>query len=89
MDASIRIERMTNGFTVRMTDPAIVKANNKRDSSNGKGPYIPYRSPEREFVFTTEAEVLAFIKKNLKKVMPSGGDEFETSFDLAANDPDD
>lgn len=84
MEGCIRIERMTNGFTVEMKDPAIVKANEKRDN-NGKGPYIPYKDPYRKFVFGSEAEVLTFLKKNLKKAMPPKGDDYESSFDMASD----
>lgn len=74
----IRIERAQNGFCVYMDDPAIAKKNQK---SNG-----PWADPEVEFVFDDEAEVIAFITKNLSKLMPDGKDKFSSSFDAAVEE---
>ena len=82
-----RIERAKNGFTVELNDPAIVKANQKRDISTKNGPYVPYKSPNVEYVFSTIDEVLAFLKKNLETALPM--DEYETSFDAAIGEEDD
>jgi hypothetical protein len=76
---SIRIERAQNGFVVCMDDPAIIAKNQKSDG--------PYRSPERQFVFDDEAGVIAFITKNLDKIIPEK-DEYATSFDTAAKESD-
>ena len=76
---SIRIERAQNGFTVCMDDPAIVAENQKGDG--------PYRDPEVEFVFDDEAEVIAFITKNLSKIIPEKGD-YASSFDDAVEESD-
>jgi hypothetical protein len=75
---SIRIERAQNGFTVCMEDPAIVAKNQKSD-----GPYV---DPEVEFVFDDEAEVIAFITKNLDKIIPARKDDFASSFDAAVTE---
>jgi hypothetical protein len=75
---SIRIERAQNGFTVCMDDPAIVAKNQKSD-----GPYV---DPEVEFVFDDEAEVIAFITKNLDKIIPAKKDDFASSFDDAVEE---
>lgn len=75
---SIRIERAQNGFTVCMEDPAIVARNQKSD-----GPYV---DPEVEFVFDDEAEVIAFITKNLNKIIPAKKDDFASSFDAAVEE---
>lgn len=72
---SIRIERAQNGFTVCMDDPAIVARNQKSDG--------PWTDPEVEFVFDDEAEVIAFITKNLDKIIPAKKDDFASSFDDA------
>lgn len=75
---SIRIERAQNGFLVCMDDPAIVTKNQKSDG--------PYTDPERQFVFDDEAEVIAFITKNLDKIIPAKKDDFASSFDAAVEE---
>jgi hypothetical protein len=84
-DYCCRIEKMSNGYEVEIKDPAIVRANSKRD--NSKGPYVPYKDPMRSFVFKTTAEVVAFLTKNLDKAMPD--DEFDSSFDAAVSESED
>lgn len=79
-DYDIRIERLTNGYTVRARDPKIVKANQKSDSKT------PWRDPCREYVFKDVAEVLAWLKANLGKALPA--DEFSSSFDAAIAEDD-
>lgn len=81
----VRIDRKANGYCVQVTDPAIVAKNNKRDSKVGGG-YIPYISPEREYIFKTVAEVNTFLTKNLDKALPKDEavDSFESAFDKAA-----
>lgn len=74
-DCRITISRLANGWTVRMTDPKISAANNKRSE---KGSYTPYRDPEVTFAFDTPKEVLKFLNANLEKALPT--DEFDTSF---------
>lgn len=80
-DFSIRIERATNGYEITVRDPKIVKANNKRDNSSSKGPYVPYRDPTREYVFTDLKQVLAWLGKHADKALPA--DEYDSSFDAA------
>lgn len=89
-DSFVRIERFDNGFTVEIKDPAIVKANAKRDTSGTSKGYTPYKDPWKTFVFKTDAEVIAFLNKNLKKAIADArtmGD-YEGSFDLACTDGD-
>ena len=83
-DCCVRIERLANGYTVCVKDPAIVKANNKR--GNGDGPCAPSKDPERQYAFKTITEVNAFLTKNLDKALPASvaEDSFETTFDKAA-----
>jgi hypothetical protein len=83
-DCCVRIERMANGYSVCVKDPAIVKANNKRGM--GDGPCAPYKDPEREYIFKTVKEVNTFLEKNLDKALPAqvAEDSFESSFDKAA-----
>lgn len=74
-DCRISISRLANGWTVRMTDPKIAEANNKREKNNYS---TPYRDPEVTFAFDTPKDVLKFLTANLEKSLPT--DEFETSF---------
>lgn len=84
-DCCVKIEKMANGFTVCIQDPAIIKFNKERNKQNSKPntPYIESKDPWKEFVFKDETEVLAFLKKNLKKAVVGMGDDYETSFDMA------
>ncbi len=82
-EGCIRIEVLSNGYTVCVDDPLIRKANDAR--VNSKGPYKPWVDPERKFAFTTEKQVTDFIMKNLKKVIPAKKSDYETSFDIAAS----
>lgn len=75
----IKIERLTNGWEVEMTDPEIVKAN-QAPAKGGK--YTPYKDPKVAYAFKTKDEVVKFISANLEKAMPM--DEYESSFDEAA-----
>jgi hypothetical protein len=78
---NIRIERAQNGFVVCMDDPAIVAKNRKSDG--------PYADPVRQFVFDDEAGVIAFITKNLNKIIPDKKDDYATSFDTAVEESKD
>lgn len=82
-DYDINIKRMQNGYTVRITDPAIVKANAERDKA-AKGDCVPWRDSQVSYAFTTSAEVLEFLKNNIDKAMPD--DEFSSTFDAAVKD---
>jgi hypothetical protein len=77
---SIRIERAQNGYVVCVDDPKIAAKNRKSD-----GPYV---DPERQFVFDDESEVIAFITKNLDKIIPDKKDDFASSFDAAVEESD-
>jgi hypothetical protein len=87
-EGCIRIEVLSNGYTVSVDDPMIRKSNDARDNSSMKGPYKPWVDPERKFAFTTEKQVVDFITKNLKKVIPAKKADYETSFDVAAAAPE-
>ena len=87
----VRIERFTNGYTVNIKDPAIVKWNNQPYEKREKKGGPSYREPWKSFVFKTDKEVLAFLAKNLKKAIVASdndGDEFGTAFTMAAADND-
>lgn len=87
-DCDIRIQRHQNGYTVRITDPAIVKANRERDKTRSKGdsccPSTEWRDPQVSYAFTTRDEVSDFIKKNIDKALPV--DEYSSTFDKAAKE---
>ena len=86
-DSCVRIERFSNGYTVEIKDPAIVKRNNLPYDKRQKAGY-EYMEPWKSFVFKTPEEVIKFLGKNLKKaiVSTSGSDEFGTAFDTAVGE---
>ena len=86
-DDDVRIKRLANGYTIRLRDPKIIKANQKRDSSKEGGPYIPYKDPEREFACTDIDKVLAWLKANLDKALPKA--DFDSAFTAAAVEDED
>lgn len=73
---TIRIERLANGWTVRMTDPKIVEANNKRSEKSNYS--TPWKDPEVTFAFDDSKGVMKFLQANLEKALPV--DEYDTSF---------
>ncbi len=84
-DCSIRIERHQNGYTVRITDPAIQKANDKRrGKDNDDAPAREWRDPQVSYAFTTKDEVVEFVKANIDKALPE--DEYASTFDKAAEE---
>jgi hypothetical protein len=85
-DCCVRIEKFTNGYTVEIKDPAIVKANNRPYDAKKPNSSSRYREPWKSFVFKTDAEVVEFLRKNLKKAIASSDDdddEYGTAFDTA------
>lgn len=83
-DCDIRIQRHQNGYTVRITDPAIVKANRERDKAAKGETCAPWRDSQVSYAFTTREEVSSFIKANIDKALPV--DEFSSTFDKAAKE---
>ena len=79
----IRIERERDGFEVTCTDPAIVKANQARDTA-GDGPRDPWRDPNVEFMFDTKEQVLKFLEKAMDIALPA--DTYTTAFDKIAKE---
>lgn len=71
----LRVEKLTNGYTVEIPDEAIQKRN--------KNPKTPYENPWKEYAFATPAEVLMFVKTHLAKLEPVK-DDYSTSFAKAA-----
>lgn len=85
-DSRITIERMTNGYSVRVCDPKIEEANRKRDTAKN-GDYPRWRDPYREYAFPTIEKALAFVGKVAEKALPK--DDYESAFDAAIEDDDD
>lgn len=85
MDNELKIERAANGYTIHCRDPKIAAANRKRDIT-AKNP-APWRDPNREYVFKTADEVLAWLKLHMDKALPA--DDYSSAFDLAVADTDD
>lgn len=82
-DCSIRIERLQNGFNVRITDPDIIKKNEDRTKSKGDC-CSPWTDPQVTYAFSTKEEVVTFITANLDKALPV--DEYSSTFDKAAKE---
>jgi hypothetical protein len=80
-DCSIRISRLQNGYTVSITDPKIVKANDERPKN---GECAPWRDPNVTYTFSDVNKAVEFIKENVEKAFPA--DEFSSTFDKAAKD---
>jgi hypothetical protein len=81
-DCSIRISRLQNGYTVSITDPKIVKANDARDSKSDC--CAPWRDPNVTYTFPDVNKAVEFIKENVEKAFPE--DEFSSTFDQAAKE---
>ncbi len=64
-DCCVKIERIANGFTVCIQDPAVVKFNKNRNKQNMKPstPYIERKDPWKEFGFKNVDEVIAFLEE--------------------------
>lgn len=82
-DCTIRIKRHQNGYTVYITDPAKVKANQERDRKSD-GACAPWQDPEVSYAFSTSKEVTDFITENIDKALPV--DEYSSTFDKAAKE---
>lgn len=76
---SIRIKKLTNGYSLYFRDPEIVKANESRNTSTKS--LKSYRDPEREMAFKDVKELTTFLNANLQKLCAA--DDYETSFSKA------
>jgi hypothetical protein len=81
-DCTIRIKRLQNGFTVTITDPAIVKSNDTRSSKSGE--CAPYKNPDVTYTFPDQEGAIEFIKENIGKAFPAS--EFDSTFDKAVKE---
>lgn len=71
----LRIEKLENGFTVEVRDPKIDEANRK--------PKANWKSPWKEYAFSTSKEVIAFVTSHLSSLPKSAGDEFNDAAEEA------
>lgn len=86
-ESTLRIKKLTNGYSLYYRDPDIVKANRERDTLSKSSK--PYREPEREMAFKDAKELTEFLEKNLGKLCSE--DDYETGFSKAlmeSNDDD-
>lgn len=74
-----RIEKLTNGYTVEVTDPVAQK--------NNKDPKKPYVSPWKEYAFPDAKKAAAFVGKVLDSLEPVE-DDMATNFDRATSEDD-
>jgi hypothetical protein len=81
-DCNIRIERTQNGYLVSMTDPELVKQNDKRDK--GGDCCAPWQDPQVKYSFEDKQGVIDFITANIDKALPV--DEYSSTFDKAAKE---
>ena len=78
-DATIKIEKLVNGFAVEYRDPDIVKAN--REPGTPSKNATPWRNPSREMAFKSAKEVAKFLETHLDKLCQA--DEYDTGFSTA------
>ena len=83
-DCNIGIQRHRNGYTVRITDPKIVKQNDERTRDKNGNTVESWRDPQVSYAFSTSDEVVDFIKSNIDKALPV--DDFSSTFDKAAKE---
>lgn len=78
-DCILRIEKLTNGYTVEIPDPTAQK--------NNKDPKKPYMDPWKEYGFATPEEVTTFVQGHLATLEPVD-DDYATSFARATSEDD-
>lgn len=83
-DYVVKIERLANGYEVEMSDPEIIKNNQKPTKSGSMG---AWKDPKVSYAFKSVDEVIKFLKTNLDKAMPM--DEYGSSFEAAAAEEED
>lgn len=79
-DTVLRIEKLENGYTVEVCDPKIMAENEKPKST--------YKSPYKEYAFTTADEVKAYVGEHLDslKPPPDAEAEYGAAFKSASKD---
>lgn len=87
-DEFLRVSRFTNGFSVEIKDPGIVKFNKAQDEKKYDDRKT-WKDPWRTFIFDTAEKACAFLEKNLDKAVVAAKDEdataYDTSFTMASS----
>jgi hypothetical protein len=65
----LRIEKLENGFEVKVFDDKIEAANRKSKNCS-------YSSPWKEYAFSTSKEVIGFITKHIESLPKSSEEDF-------------
>lgn len=81
-DCTVRIRRLQNGWTVSMTDPAIVKQNDMRSDAKDGCCAVAWKDPDVTYTFADAGKAMDFIRENIEKAFPV--DEYTSTFDKAA-----
>lgn len=69
----LKIEKLENGYEVEVKDQKQEELNNKPTKKGGP---VEYKSPWKAYAFSTDKEVVAFIKRHLASLPKSSHDEF-------------
>jgi hypothetical protein len=77
-EGCFRVERAVNGFVIKCDDPKI-----KEENAKSKG---GYRDPTKTWTFEDKDKLLAFIGKNIDKMLPE--DDYDSAFDKALSSKD-
>lgn len=70
-DEMLSIQKLENGYQVRVCDPKI-RAENEKPKSG-------YKDPWKSYAFSTSAEVLEFVGKHLSTLPKSEHEQFNES----------
>lgn len=64
----LKVEKLENGYEVEVKDPKVAAANEK--------PKTAWQDPWKAYAFTTDKEVIEFIKRHLASLPKSSHDQF-------------
>ena len=81
---TIWIKRLQNGYTLRITDPEIVKQNKARTNTKDGCCAPGWKDPEVEYAFDGADQLVEFLEANLEKALPV--DDYTASFDAAVKE---
>lgn len=81
-DTILKIEKLENGYTVCVVDEKIAE--------NNKKPKARWEDPWKEYGFSNDTDVLAFVTKRLAtlKKPPSASEEYDGAFKTAIGEDD-
>lgn len=77
----LKIEKLENGYEVEVKDSAQEKKNNTPSKKNG--PAIEWKDPWKAYAFSTDKEVIAFVKRHLSSLPKSSQDDFNDAAEAA------